>query len=159
MQRFAQPEQPRSQHRRILKKSSPCAAHFDLLDFLVLQPACSLKRNGTYLAIHRVEIRLIGKAGRTLARRGPPCSSVSGGTIQIRRTLGRAGANLLEKSWDRPKEKSGKCAGDAEFSSSTARNIPSGVLKRDTPESSPRGLRVKTVAGNSGALQVRKACA
>jgi hypothetical protein len=46
---------------------------------------------------------------------------------------------------------------EVDFSSSTARNLPSGALKRDPAEAPTRGAGFKTIAGNSGEPQFRTA--
>jgi hypothetical protein len=74
MQRFAQPENPRSQHRRILKKSSPCAAHLGLLDFLVLQTACFAEEMGIISASIALKFVWLGRQAELLPVVGPPRS-------------------------------------------------------------------------------------
>jgi hypothetical protein len=67
------------------------------------------------------------------------------------------GAKLLTESWDRPKQRVESGTPDADFSSSTAGNLPSGGLKRDSAEAPPREAGFKTMAGNSGEPQFRTA--
>src|SRR6266403_1322979 len=55
-------------------------------------------------AFHTSEMHLVGKTGRALRPpSGSSALSFSGGTAQIRRTLGRTDTKLLKKSGDRPK--------------------------------------------------------
>jgi hypothetical protein len=74
-QRLAQPEQPRSKHRRILKKSSPCAAHLDLLDFLVLPAACFAEEKWE-LSRHSIALNFVwlGSQAELSPVAGPACS-------------------------------------------------------------------------------------
>src|ERR1700674_1048008 len=104
-QRLAQPEQPCSERRRALKKSSSCAAHLGLLNFLVLQSAFFAdKKLGTVSSFDTREINLVGKAGNaSRLSRGGPALSFSGGTAQIRRTPEGASTRLLKNSRGRPK--------------------------------------------------------
>src|SRR6266852_2386923 len=76
--------------------------------------------------------------------------SFSGGTAQIRRTPVDMGAELLRKSCGPPKWRLESGALDAEFSKSTARNLPGCALKRDSKaDAPPKGVELKTIAGNS----------
>jgi len=67
------------------------------------------------------------------------------------------GAKLLTESCDRPKQRVESGTPDADFSGSTAGNLPSGGLKRDSAEAPPREAGFKTMAGNSSEPQFPKA--
>src|SRR6266446_4392115 len=157
-QHFRGSENSRSKHCRILKKSSSCTAHARLLEFSMLQTAIFADKSSE-LVRHsfRVHAILLGKQTSPRVARSP-CSQFSGGTAQIRRTPVDIGAELLRKSCGPPKWRLESVAPAADFSKSTARNLPACSLKRDSKEDAPpRGVELKTIAGISPEPQFRSA--
>src|SRR5216683_6868552 len=154
---FRGSEKSRSQHCRILKKSSSCPAHACLLEFSILRTAIFADES---LGLVRNSFRMHSiSPGEQPPRawQGRPALSFSGGTAQIRRTPVDMGPELLRKSCGTLKWRLESGAPDADFSKSTARNLPACSLKRDSKEdAAPRGVEPKMIAGNSREPQFRK---
>src|SRR6266852_218466 len=154
---FRGSEKSRSEHCRILKKSSSCAAHARLLEFSILRTAIFADESlGLIRHSFRVHAILLGKQTSSRVARSP-CSQFSEGTAQIRRTPVDMGPELLRKSCGPLKWRLESGAPAADFSKSTARNLPACSPKRDSKEdAAPRGVEPKMIAGNSREPQFRK---